>query len=593
MKIKFYTLLLIPFMVLLSSCEGLLNLYPEDEVTPETFFRNETDLELFTNNFYTANLPAAADVYYDQADIIISPMLDAAVAGQRVIPETGSGWSWTALRQINYFLENSSKCEDEEVRDHYNAVARFFRAYFYFEKVKRFGDVPWYDQVLGSADKEALSKPRDPRNVVVENILKDLDWAYEHIRPVKDVYRINKWAVLALKSRVCLFEGTFLKYHGITDRGDWKTYLEECAKASKTLMDEGGYELFKGGSTPYATLFNQLDADQGEIILARDYNMGLGLKHAVQDYVTQAGNGNTGVTRRLVDSYLMKDGTRYTDKPKYDETLFVDEVVDRDPRLAQTIRTPGYKDLEGNDTPITFNNTKLGYQLRKFFRDKSYNNGSSDVDIPYFRLAEVYLNYAEAKAELGEITQADLDATINKLRARAGITGMLSLSDANDNPCAWMTEQYPNVTKSANTGVILEVRRERTVELVMEGFRYYDIMRWKEGKCFEKPFLGMYFPGPGEYDVSGDGKPDINLFVGSAGASSATISLELGGEVYLTEKNATDSNKHTVGNLEVHKALVRTWNENRDYFYPIPTKERILTQGAIEQNPGWDDGLTF
>ncbi len=585
MKMKKYLLLLIPFMILMSSCEGLLNLYPEDEVTPETYFRNETDLELFTNNFYTSILPSATDIYYDQADIIISPMLAAEVAGQRIIPETGSGWTWTALRQINYFLENSEKCEDVEVKEHYQAVARFFRAYFYFEKVKRFGDVPWYDFAIGSADKEALTKERDPRNLVLENMLKDLDWAYDHMRADKNKYRINKYTVLALKSRICLFEGTFLKYHGITDRGDWKYYLEECVKASKLLMDEGGYSLFKEGSTPYATLFNSLDADPSEIILARDYNLGLGLKHSVQGYMIQAGNGNTGVTKRLVDAYLMSNGDRFTDKDGYETMQFQEETKNRDPRFAQTVRTPGFTMLDGTKEGPRFSNTKLGYQLRKYYRDKSYDN-SSDIDMPVFRIAEIYLNYAEALAELEKLQQKDLDASINLLRSRVGMPG-LDMAKANADPCKWMNKEYPNATKGANHGVILEIRRERTVELVMEGFRYYDIMRWKEGKCFEKPFLGMYFPGVGEYDIDGDGKADINLYAkGASGGGSAPEQFELGVSIYLSNENKS-------GNLEVHQTLNRTWVEEKDYYYPIPTKERILTNGALTQNHGWNDGLSF
>jgi hypothetical protein len=144
-------LMLIMTVVAVSACD--ITLYPEDTITPGSYFRNETDLQLFTNNFYT-NLPGES-IYQDEADIIINPMLHEAVSGQRIIPATSSsntsGWGWGLLRQVNYFLENSHRCPDEEVRKHYDGIARFFRAYFYYCKVRMYGDVPWYDMVIGSA----------------------------------------------------------------------------------------------------------------------------------------------------------------------------------------------------------------------------------------------------------------------------------------------------------------------------------------------------------------------------------------------------------------------------------------------------------
>ena len=198
-------------VVAVSACD--ITLYPEDTITPGSYFRNETDLQLFTNNFYASVMPSATDIYADEADIIINPALKDEISGQRIIPETGGGWSWTALRQINYYLANSYRCPDEEARKHYDGIARFFRAYFYYTKVARFGDVPWYDVVVGSGDSDLLNKPRDSRKLVMKNVLADLDYAIENISSSKEVYRVTKWAALALKSRVMLFEGTFRKYH--------------------------------------------------------------------------------------------------------------------------------------------------------------------------------------------------------------------------------------------------------------------------------------------------------------------------------------------------------------------------------------------
>ena len=586
-KITKWLMAFIPVMAL-SACD--ITLYPEDTITPGSYFRNETDLQLFTNTFYTY-LPGE-DIYQDEADIIINPMLKDAISNQRIIPEKSSsnisGWGWTLLRQVNYFLENSYRCDDEAVRKHYDGIARFFRAYFYYCKVRTYGDVPWYDKVVGSADKELLNKPRDSRKLVMENVLKDLDYAIENIRADKDVYRVTKWSALALKSRIMLFEGTFRKYHGL---GDWEQCLEECVKASEELMKDGGYTLFVKGTSSYKSLFNTLNATEtkSEVILARDYNNSVTLRHSVQNYETSPTAGCAGVTRRLVDAYLMKDGSIHTDRAGYETMSFVDECKNRDPRMAQTLRTPGYI-VDGKLTPTNLNCAKLGYQLTKYYIDAKYD-GFSEVDLPIFRLAEVYLNLAEAKAELGTLTQADLDKTVNAIRKRAGVTGTLSINAPVD---PWIKGCYPNLAKMnpSNMGVILEIRRERTVELVMEGHRYWDIMRWKEGKVFDEEFLGMYIPGAGTLDLDGDGTPDVNIATndnpGNPSAGVATFKI---GENLVLANGATTSGYLTIHSIAGANAFKRAWNEDRDYLYPIPTNDRILTNGALAQNPGWNDGL--
>ena len=594
MKTKIYRILLaLPVLAMMTACEGMLNLTPEDRVTPATFFNTESNLELFTNNFYPSVLPGGS-IYEDEADGIINPILDEAISGQRIIPETSSGvdgWGWDVLRQINYYLENSHMCEDTEARNHYDGVARFFRAYFYFYKVRRFGDVPWYDHVIGSADREDLDKPRDSRELVMQNIIADLDWAADNLRQQKDVYRVTRWTALALKSRICLFEGTFRKYHGL---GDWEKYLEECEKASDLFMTESGYTLYNEGSTPYKDLFTSMDAIPEEIIMARDYSQSLSLTHGVQNYEISSGSGCAGVTRRIVGAYLMSNGERFSDQEGYEKMTFLDEVKDRDPRLAQTFRTPGYT-IDGVSAPPDLRIAKLGYQPMKYYISKQWDN-SSCVDLPLFRTAEVYLNFAEAKAELGTLTQEDLDRSVNLIRNRADMPD-LNKDEANADPDEWLESEqwgYPNVDKGANKGVILEIRRERTVELFMEGFRYYDMMRWKEGKVFEKPFLGMYIPAPGNHDLDGDGTPDVYIYddnTQEAPDAAVSVQLKLGERIYLYDPETGQvGNK---GYLTIHQDLVRHWNEDRDYLYPIPTKDRILTNGALSQNPGWDDGLPF
>lgn len=568
-----------------TSCEDVLDLYPEDKVTPETFYGSERDLRLATNQLYTEIVPSASDIYSDPGDIIIQTILNEAISNQRTIPETGGGWTWGTLRDINFYLEHSPQCKDEKARAHYDGVARMFRAWFYFQKVQRFGDVPWLDHVIGSADAD-LYKPRDPRETVMQHVLEDLDYAIDNLPATHNLYEVTKWSAMALKSRVCLFEGTFRKYHGIDGS---EKYLQACADVSHKFISESGYTIATAGNEPYKQLFANENADANEVVLARDYSMSLGMFHDVQGYETSAGTANMGVTKRLVDSYLMKDGTRFTDIPGHETMAFADECKNRAPRLAQTIRTPGCMRSDGKEYLPNLSIAKTGYQLIKYDMGVAYDGYNKNYqDMPVFRAAEVNLNYAEAKAELGTITQADLDLAIKPIRARVGMPG-INLSKANANPDPFLEDAatgYPNVDKGANKGVILEIRRERSIELVMEGMRYYDLMRWKEGKDFDQPFLGMYFPGPGEYDLNNDNQPDIYLYTSdNKKSSTATKQLEIGKDIVLSEG--------TKGNIVVHSQIPRQWNEARDYFYPIPSKERILTNGALTQNPGWNDGLSY
>ena len=234
-----------------------------------------------------------------------------------------------------------------------------------------------------------------------------------------------------------------------------------------------------------------------------------------------------------------------------------------------------------------------GYQPIKFVQEPTASGGQVDRndrntnDLPVYRYAEVLLNYAEAKAELGTLTQTDLDNSINLIRHRVGMPD-LKMSEANANPDRYLSDAatgYPNVTGS-NKGVILEIRRERTIELDQEGFRFDDLVRWKAGACINQDIYGMYFPGAGEYDLSGDGKPDVILYAkGTAkpSADSGVLVYEIGKDILLTGSNS--------GYVYYHKNIARTpFNEERDYLYPIPINERSLNPN-LTQNLGWNDGL--
>lgn len=573
-------ILYILLAVLFTGCsKDYLDRQPGANITPDVSFKSVKDLELFTNSFYDAALPSAEGIYNEAIDNIVKTTLQDELTGKRIVPVSGGGWSWGNLRNINFFLENCYNHLSKEEAAPYAGVAKFFRAYFYYEKVRRYGDVPWYGKVLDENNEAELMKPRDKRTLIIDSIMADLDFAINNMINSKSDEKATKWTALALKSRVALFEGTFRKYHTELNLPNANKYLEMAAAASKELMDAGQYSLYTGaGAESYGKLFSSVTSIPQEVILARKFSDALQIWHNVNYYTITASYGKPGLEKDLVNTYLMKDGSRFTDKPNYDKMTFLEEVKDRDPRLKQTIRTPGYTRI-GGAAPIApnFGNSVTGYQLIKFVGDVKYDNyNRSENDMPIFRYAEVLLNYAEAKAELGTLSQADLDASINLIRARADMPAM-TLAAANAKPDAYLAKSYPNVAGGMK-GAILEIRRERRIELVMESYRWDDILRWKNGQFLTRQFKGMYFPSIGKFDLDGDGKEDVWIYEGTKPTAPGVQLLKLGSEILL--ENGTS------GNVIINAHIKKTFDENRDYFYPLPIQELELNKN-LTQNEGW------
>lgn len=586
----------------LTACDDLLDLHPLSQISQTDYFKTETDLQLFSNSFYNNLLNKSP--YDEQSDIYIQQNLSDEMLGgtKRTVPASGGGWSWGDLRKMNTLLAYANQCEDKNAVVKYTALTRFFRAFFYFEKVKRFGDVPWYDVELGSSD-QALYKARDSREVIMTHMIEDIDYAIANLPDKKQEtsspYRVNKWAAMALKAQFCLYEGTFRKYHGLNLDGHAYTYyLEQSAAAAQELMKTGPYKLYSTGNPgkDYLTLFAEENANPDEYIFAIKFDYGLNIYHNATAHTLVPTQGRPGFTRKMVNTYLKKDGTAFTNETGWQEMSFIDEVKNRDPRLAQSIRTPGYTRI--GQTKVLAPDLSIsvtGYQPIKFVQDPTASGGNVDrndrstCDLPVYRYAEVLLNYAEAKAELGTLTQDDLDNSINLIRRRVGMPD-LNMSSANANPDRYLSSDdtgYSNVT-GTNKGVILEIRRERTIELMQEGFRFDDLVRWKAGHCIDQSIYGMYFPGPGEYDLTGDGVADVILYASGTSkpsAASGTQVYKIGEEIILSEGNK--------GYVSYHKNIERTpFSEQRDYLYPIPSDERSLNKN-LTQNPGWNDGLDF
>ena len=516
--------------VCLVACD--LNYTPLSKLSPETFFSTESELQAFSNQFYTDLTVGGFD---EISDMLTKNQLTDEIIGNRSVPNSGGGWSFTALRNYNTLIEYSVNCPDEKVRTQYIALARFFRANFYFEKVKRFGDVPYYDRQLGSEDP-ALYNPRDSRELVMDKVIEDLDFAIANLSDKKDVYRITKWTALALKSRACLFEGTFRKYHAgkstletlPADAKPYTYYLQLSADASEEIMNTSGYSIYRGSSkyTAYRDLFlgkpESGDAYEEEIILARDYNKALNILHNAT-FFTIGNYGNQSMTRKMACSYLMADGTRYTDQEGWQTKSFKDETKNRDPRMEQSIRIPGYKRIDGTDELApNFTQVITGYQPIKYMLGLNADCDRYSVsyqDLHIYRYGEILLNFAEAKAELGTITQSDIDRSIKLLRDRVGMPN-LNVAEAKANPDPYLLAAetgYPNVAGDPMAGVILEVRRERAVELFDEDVRHTDLIRWRNGQAYNHKFLGFYVAdAEGQHDLDGNGTIDVWFYKGDA-----------------------------------------------------------------------------
>lgn len=568
----------------LSSCErDFLDRPAKDQVEAEFFFNTARDLEVATNNFYS--ILQTTEVYTDDAasDNIMPLSPNNRIRGNRIVPTAkgSGGWSWGDLRDINYFLENYHQVEDDAAKAHYGGVARFFRAYFYFEKVKRFGDVPWYGRVLDANDPD-LYKPRDSRHLVMDSVMQDIDFAIDNIPAEKTLNRISKYTALLLKARIGLHEGTFRKYHGIRD---YEPFLEAAVDAAEELIASRAYTLFTTGGPEeaYRNLFARDNQDAVETILAADYERGIRSHTNINQSMTSATYGAWGINKDMINSYLMKDGSRFTDRPDYQTVEYLEEFQNRDPRMAQTTAPPDFIVVgQSNPEPVSLGATTTGYRVIKALLDRDQWS-SAHFDLILFRYAEALLVLAEAKAELGTLDQADLDRTINLLRARVDMPP-LNMAVANGDPDPYQASHYPRVD-GTNKGVILEIRRERRIELFNEGHRWDDLMRWKEGKKLEQPIVGLYFPGVGAYDFTGDGSPDVYVYRSNDAGAPPSVTSMIDIQQRTLRDPLTGNGGADAGNLDPFP-LGGSFDEERDYYYPIPLEDLNLNDD-LEQNPNW------
>ncbi len=572
----------------LASCN--LDEIPVDTATGGAIFGSASGMELYSNSFYDILPGTDVGVFTgdDVSDIVARNGVDNLLAPGALSPITSSGWQWTALRNLNYFIENAAESTVPE-KDHFVGMARFFRALFYFDKVKRFGDVPWIDKTIDVNDESTLYASRTDRFTVMEHVLADLDFAIEHISRTSDPTstQITKNVARAYKTRICLFEASFRKYH--TDynmQASANAWFQHVVDAANGIS---GFTLHQSGAAErsYRELFITPTPYASETILAVALDAGLQVfSSANRRFISPTYGNRPSLTRNFVNMYLNLDGTRFTDGPNYQATPFAEEVQNRDLRLQQTIRSGDYHRTE-NGVPViappNFNQTFTGYQPIKWCYDERFpydDESRNDNAHIIMRWAEVLLNKAEALAELGQLTAADWTTTIGALRARAGITG----TTLNTLPTA--ADPYlVNYYKGRFTDpVLLEVIRERTVELIFEGLRPDDLRRWKLGELFQDaPMNGIYVPALGEYDLNGDGVMDVMFYQGDRPAPS-NPSVAFVDVSPSTAAGRIQLSNGTSGEV-IHNPGPREW-QDRKYLYPIPQADRELNP-ALGQNPGW------
>lgn len=462
------------------SCnKDFLERYPQDQLVDESYWSGESNVRTFSYGFYPAYFSGYGSGY-TWGKFFSGQSLNDDFAGSspaqfiKTVPAAGGGWTFAWVRKANIFIDRIPTVPmDDEAKQHWTGVGRFFRGLEYSDLVNTFGDVPWYGQELNEASPE-LYKPRDSRTLVMDSVLKDFQYAAEHVRAADGPagLTVNRYVVLALMSRVFLFEGTWQKYHGLSQEKS-REYLEAAKWAANEVIESGKYSI----ADNFRSVFNSLSlAGKKEVILYREYEPGI-LTHSLHSYVNK--EPQTGTSKDAIESFLASDGLPVTISPLYQGDKSIAEVMaNRDPRLIQTF----VQELRVNGVTTVYSTS--GYAVRKFLNDDLANQteGSSNLnptDAPVIRYGEVLLNYAEAAAELGELTQEDLDKSINKLRARPGIN-MPPLEVIGGEPAVGGVT-FVDPEKDADVSAMLwEIRRERRTELMFEGFRLDDLRRWKK-----------------------------------------------------------------------------------------------------------------
>jgi starch-binding outer membrane protein, SusD/RagB family len=554
--------------------EDFLDRHPLDQVTSVDFFKQPKDLEVYMNQFYNTGLLPEYTNYGEDfgSDNAIQRAPVERLKGTRVVNTTGS-LPYGNVRRINYFFDNYKSVEEENDFDDYKQYlgeAYFFRGLIYFNLLKSYGDIQWITTEL-QPDSPELYEARDPRNIVADNIIAALDSAAMYLTDDRDngASRVHKWMALLLQSRVALYEGTWEKYHDGTEFGvenpNPEKYFNKVVEATTAIMQSGKFDIYSTGnpSTDYYELYSILReySSNEEVLFWRkmDHSVGYISSPNRNRNNSMSRPGGNSFTKELADSYLCTDGEPVAVSSLFQGyTTISDEMENRDPRFRQTIAHPDdiwqvFDDTDGSVhywsemyeilNSASNQDSPGGYLIIKGYhpyRSEQLYNNEENPSIVY-RYAEVLLNFAEAKAELGTLTQSDIDNSIKKLRDRVGMPNLV-LADIADDP-NW---DFPDLSPEIN-----EIRRERRVELAGEGFRWDDIARWAAAD---------------------------ELIVNQR--PKGFLAAQLNTNPFPVDED---------GFLDPYKNAIPDgygFKLDRDYLNSIPESEIVLNEN-LKQNPGW------
>ncbi|HBL34530.1 MAG TPA: RagB/SusD family nutrient uptake outer membrane protein [Porphyromonadaceae bacterium] len=589
--------LIVLLCISFTACEDYLDRPGLDQFENDNFWTNEQNVNLYAQRGYTAYFTGYGSGYtwgnYFTGGSWADEYSSSSIWTQNTAT-SGNGWSFTWVRWANIMIEKVEKMENlsEEARNHWLGIGYFFRAMEYSDLARAFGDVPYYDRVVKHDDAETSYKKRDPLAFVATKIMEDFQFAVDNLREDDGDQKINRDVALAFMSRHLLYFGTFLKYHS-QDNETAKKLLEKAVWASEQLMSSGKYKV----SDDYRGIFSSEDlSGNSEVILYRQYEMAKAT-HCLVSYNNK--EPQTGTTLKVVETYLSTDGLPIKQSPLYNYEsdkgfrYYKDQYQNRDPRMAASL----VDSIRLNGPNDAYSST--GFLCWKFlpydanYKDLIYLGSTNTTDAPVIRFGEVLLNYAEASAELGKFDQAAADKSINLLRNRnirknnqgEALPKVPKMVISGDHVTANGVivndpERDPSVSP-----ILWEIRRERAVELLFEGFRKNDLRRWKKYEYLKTVETGEpTLLGKGAY---------INLDEYKANYTAEQYAKLMEGHFYYPNPN--DKSKAFVHNLYENN-MRRDWVAGnsyyeRQYLNAVPIDQIKLYKDLgyeLTQNSGWD-----
>lgn len=502
-------ILLSAVTIFLSGCNEFLDRPSLTTMDDGNYWTSESNLRLFSNGFYANyfvgyNSAWGVDYaplrgYYFSDDFTSSGKQSGfetqAPASRASVSETaawmttyaGPTWNFAWARKSNLFLERINTMKSayltEEAYKHWSAVARFFRGYEYSRLVSVFGDIPYYDKVVADTELDLLYKDRDSRTLVMDKVYDDFVYVLDNMRLADgNAQYLNRYIAAGFISRFMLFEGTWQKYH-LNNTEKAKKYLELAVTAANLVMNNGAYQF----TSDFRSLFGSQDlAGNKEVIMYRHYDAALSITHHVASYSNLTESQGPAPNLALAKSFICADGKPYklstlANASKLDIKSM---VATRDPRFEATFWDAPMKESATMLYACKFID-RVGVTYYGKTYPAMYGSNTNTNDYPVMRLAEVVLNWIEAKAELATmggaaVSQSDLDKSINAIRNRpldatAIAKGIVKTAPLN-------IGAIPNdPDRDADVPALLwEIRRERRMEFVYEHTRLMDIKRWKK-----------------------------------------------------------------------------------------------------------------